>query len=422
MKNSTRNMRLPLFIARKIYGNEGEQQKVSRPAIRIATIGVALGIAVIIVSVSVILGFKHTIRDKVVGFGSHIVVANYFTLQCQKDMPVQANDSLMQKIKAYQGVKHAQRYAMTQGILKTDTDFLGIAFKGVAEDFDTTFIASNLVEGTVPHFSSTKNSNNILISRIMADKLHLSTGDKVFGYFLADGNMRMRKYNVSGIYETNLTKYDETLCFTDLYGIVKINGWNEDEVTGIEVTLNNMDDLPFVYDKIIDNVNKTNDKYFNTYSSASIQEQNPQIFSWLELLDLNVWIILVLMICVAGFTMISGLLIIILERIQMIGIMKAIGARNSVIRNTFLWFSVFIISKGLLWGNILGLGICIIQKYFGLIKLDPSTYYVSTAPIEMDIPLIASINIGTLLICVLILVVPSFFISHIHPARSMRYE
>lgn len=415
-------MNLPFFIANRIYSNDGDRQKVSRPAIRIATLGVAIGLAVMIVSVAVVIGFKHSIRDKVVGFGSHITIANYFSLQSQEDEPIQITDSLMKQVSGMDGVCHVQRYAVTQGILKTDSDFLGVAFKGVAEEFDSTFISSNLCEGKIPSFSSSKSNNEIIISKIMADKLHIEVGDKIFGYFLTNGDVRMRRYVVSGIYQTNLTKFDETICFADLYSIVKLNGWKEDQASGLEVTVHDIDKIDDTYNIIIDSINKKRDKYFDTYSSATTQEINPQIFTWLDLLDLNVWIILALMVCVAGVTMISGLLIIILERVQMIGVMKAIGARNRVIRHTFLWFSVFIIGKGLVLGNIIGIGVCLVQKWFGIVTLDPATYYVSKAPVEISIPLIIALNVATLIVCVFVLVVPSFFVSHIHPARSMRYE
>lgn len=415
-------MNLPFFIARKIYSSEGDRQKVSRPAIRIATLGVAIGLAVMIVSVSVVLGFKHTIRDKVVGFGSHITVANFFNLQAQREDPIQVNDSLMKVISRLDGVEHVQRYALAQGILKTDSDFLGVGFKGVAEEFDTAFVSANLQEGSIPSFSSAKSSNSILVSRIMADKLHLKPGSKLFGYFLTNGDVRMRRYTVSGIYQTNLTKFDETICFTDLYNVVKLNGWKADQASGAEIRIKDFDRLSEAYDVIIDSINKRMDSYGDTYCSATIDEMNPQIFSWLELLDLNVWIILALMVCVAGFTMISGLLIIILERVQMIGVMKAVGAKNNMIRHTFLWFAVFVISKGLFWGNVLGIGLCVIQKIFGIVTLDPTTYYVSTAPVEINIPLFVVLNVATLFVCVMVLIIPSFIVSHIHPARSMRYE
>lgn len=415
-------MNFPFFVAKRIYRNGDGRQKVSRPAIRIATLGVAIGLAVMIVSVSVVLGFKHTIRDKVIGFGSHIVVGNFFSLQNYYDAPIQVNDSVVNALKKINGVNHVQRVAVTQGILKTETDFMGVSFKGVAEEYDTTFIASNMVEGKVPLFSSDKNSNKILISKIIADKLDLKVGSSVYSYFLLGENVRMRKYTVSGIYQTNLTKFDESTCFSDLYGVVKINGWEPDQVSAMEVLVKDFDKLDATYDGVIDNINKHVDKYGATYSSATVQEQNPSIFSWLELLDVNVWIILALMVCVSGFTMISGLLIILLERVQMIGVLKALGARSSTIRRTFLWFAVFIIGKGLLLGNIIGVGVCALQMYTGIVTLDPTTYYVSTAPVELDWMILALLNIATLLISVLVLVVPSFFVSFIHPARSMRYE
>lgn len=415
-------MNLNLFIARKIYNSEGDRQKVSRPAIRIATLGVAIGLAVMIVSLSVVLGFKHTIRDKVVGFGSHITVANFFTLQSQHERPIQMNDSMLHVLNKIEGVKHVQRFATVKGILKTDTDFLGVGFKGVAEKFDSTFFAKNMVEGSIPKFSSEKSGNQILVSQIMADKLGLKTGSKVFGYFLTGGDVRMRRYTVSGIYQTNLTKFDESVCLADLYSVVKLNGWEADQATGAEIQVADYGKIDVTYDHIIDNVNKHLDGYGETYSSATVEEQNPQLFSWLSLLDLNVWIILVLMISVSGFTMISGLLIIILERVQMIGVLKAFGARNSMIRKVFLWFAVFIIGRGMLWGNILGIGICLVQQMTGLVELDPTIYYVSTAPVEIDVPLLLMLNVATLIVSVLVLVLPSFFVSFIHPARSMRYE
>ena len=415
-------MSFPYFLAKKIYISEGDRQKVSRPAIRIATVGVALGLAVMLVSVSVVLGFKHTIRDKIVGFGSHITVANFFTLQSSHPRPIEANDSVMKALGKYEGVKNVQRYALTQGVLKTDSDFLGVVFKGVGEEFDSTFISQNMVEGSVPHFSSEKSGNKILISSTIARKLRVKAGSKVYGYFLNGGDVRMRKYTVGGIYQTNLKKFDDIMCFADLYSIVKLNGWESNQVSGMEMTLKDFGDMEKVYDKVIDNVNKHKDSYGETYCSATIDEQNPQIFQWLNLLDVNVWIIIALMICVTGATIVSGLLIIILERTSMIGVMKALGARNKTIRHTFLWFAVFIISKGLVFGNLIALSILAIQKHTGLIKLDAQTYYVSTVPVEFNWLFIVALNIATLLICVFMLVAPSYLISHIHPAKSMRYE
>ena len=374
-----------------------------------------------IVTVSVVLGFQHTIRDKVVGFGSHIQVQNIMTFNSTDRYPVCINDSMMQVLKGLKGVRHAERYAITQGILKTDEDFLGVMFKGIGPEYDKTFLQQHLVEGEMPVFSDTTSTNRLLISQMIADKLKLKTGDKVFAYFI-DESVRTRRYTICGIYQTNMTRFDESLCFTDLYAAVKLNGWESDQVTGAELLVNDFEQLQITEDDVIDKINRSLDKYGNSLSSQTIYEAYPQVFTWLELLDINVWIILALMVCVAGFTMISGLLIIILERTQMIGVLKAIGARNKTIRHTFLWFAAFIIGQGLLLGNILGLGIILLQKTTGLITLDPQTYYVSEVPMEINIPLFVLLNIATLLISIFVLIAPSYLISHIHPAKSMRYE
>lgn len=415
-------MNFPLYIAKRIYSDQGDKRKVSRPAIRIATIGVAIGLAVMIVTVSVVLGFKHTIRDKVVGFGSHIQVHNIMNYNGSDPHPICANDSLMKAVGKLPGVAKAERFSMTQGILKTDEDFLGIAIKGIAEEYDTTFLSQHLIAGNITSFSDKTSKYKLLVSKMIADKMRLKVGDKVFGYFIDNQDVRTRKFTISGIYQTNMTRFDETLCFTDLHTANKLNGWTDNQTTGIEVLVKDFEKVNETANQFIDNINRTSDEQGNSLTSETIYELYPQVFSWLELLDINVWIILALMVCVAGFTMISGLLIIILERTQMIGILKALGARNKTVRHTFLWFSVFIIGQGLFWGNIVGIGIVLLQKYTGFITLDPQTYYVSEAPMELNLPLVALINIATLLICVFVLIAPSYLISHIHPAKSMRYE
>lgn len=415
-------MNLPLYIAKRIYSDQGDKRKVSRPAIRIATIGVAIGLAVMIVTVSVVLGFKHTIRDKVVGFGSHIQVHNVMNYNGSNPHPLCADDSLMTAISKLQGVAHAERFSMSQGILKTDEDFLGIAIKGIAEEYDTTFLSQHLTEGYISSFRSKTSKYKLLISKMIANKMRLKAGDKVYGYFIDGEDVRTRKFTISGIYQTNMTRFDETICFTDLHTANKLNGWTDNQATGIEVLVKDFNQLNITDDQFIEHINRTTDNQGNSLTSDTIYELYPQVFSWLELLDINVWIILALMVCVAGFTMISGLLIIILERTQMIGILKALGARNKTVRHTFLWFSVFIIGQGLFWGNIIGIGIVVLQQYTGIITLDPQTYYVSEAPMELNLPLVMLINIATLLICVFVLIAPSYLISHIHPAKSMRYE
>lgn len=415
-------MNLPLFIAKKIYGGKNEGKQVSRPAIRIATAGVAIGLAVMLISVSVVLGFKHTIRDKVIGFGSHIQVGSFMTLQTGDFYPIQMDDSMLTVLKTIPGVKHVQRYAMKQGILKTDHDFLGVVFKGIGAEYDTTFLHQNMRQGHIPRFTDNASSNKILISQSIADKLGVKANDKIYSYFIDKNGVRTRRFTIEGVYQTNLSQYDDITCFTDLYTAVKLNGWKDYQTTGAELTVKDFSQLDDVENLVVKKVNRTLDHYGETYSSKTIRELCPQIFSWLDLLDLNVWIILALMIAVAGVTMISGLLIIILERTVMIGILKALGARNKTIRHTFMWFAAFIIGKGMLIGNIVGLGLISLQQFTGLVKLNPQTYYVNTVPVEYNIPLFIILNVATLLICLFVLIAPSYLISHIHPAKSMRYE
>lgn len=415
-------MNFPLFIARKIYSGNDDKRKVSRPAIRIATFGVAIGLAVMIVTVSVVLGFKQTIRNKVVGFGSHIQIESLLAIGNQLEL----NDSTMDILGHMAGISHIQRFAMSQGILKTDSDFLGVAFKGVDKNYDLTFIGQHIADGKLPAFSSQKSSNKLLISKYIADRLQLKADDKVFAYFITDGGVKARKFTVAAIYQTNMNKFDQALCFTDIYTTRKLNAWDGSNIySGAELTVNDLDMLDPIANDLAQEI-----KFINTQvsdpslalSSKTIYEAYPQIFSWLDLLDINVWIILALMVCVAGFTMISGLLIIILERTQMIGILKALGARNKTIRHTFLWFAAFIIGKGLLLGDVIGIGVVLLQQHFGIVTLDPETYYVKEAPMELNLPVIVALNVATLLTSVFVLIAPSYLISFIHPAKSMRYE
>ena len=411
-------MNFPLFIAKRIYNDKGDRRKVSRPAIHIATIGVAIGLAVMIITVSVVLGFKQTIQEKITGFGSHLQVYN---LQAA-GLPICIDDSTLQAYEAVEGVRHAERIAMTQGILKTDEEFMGVTLKGIGPEYDTTFLSECLVEGELPQFSDSSTNYPLVLSKNMASKLRVKTGDRIFAYFIGNDDVRMRRFTISAIYQTNMKRFDDQICLTDLYATQRLNGWDKEQCTGAELLVNDFNQLKETNLKVLRLMRGESDRDGNFTVSYTITEVYPQVFSWLELLDINVWIILGLMIAVAGFTMISGLLIIILERTQMIGLLKALGARNRTIRHTFLWFAAFIIGRGLLWGNIMGIGIVLLQKYTGIVTLDPQTYYVNEAPMLISIPLILLLNIATLLISVFVLIAPSFLVSHISPANSMRYE
>ncbi len=375
-----------------------------------------------IVTVSVVLGFKHTIRDKVVGFGSHIQVCNILSYTSAMESPICIDDSMLVVLNSIEGVKHAERYANKQGILKTDDDFLGVMLKGIGPEYDLTFLKENIVEGELPQFCDTSTTYPLVISKPMAMKLRLKLGDRIFAYFIDEGGVRARRFNVCAIYQTNMKRFDDLICLTDLYATRKLNGWFADQCSGAELIVDDFDQLEATSDNVVMLVNRTLDRYKNVFSSRTVQENYPQVFSWLDLLDINVWIILGLMVALAGFTIICGLLIIILERTQMIGVLKALGARNSTIRHTFLWFAVFIVGKGLLWGNMIGIGLVLLQKFTGIVTLDPQTYYVSEAPMELNLPIVLLLNAATLLICVTVLIGPSYLVSRIHPAKSMHYE
>ena len=411
-------MNFPLFIAKRIFYDKGGRQQVSRPAIRIATIGVAIGLAVMIITISVVLGFKHTVRDKVVGFGSHIQVFNVQgTIH-----PLCINDSTLAAYEQAEGVTHAERFVTTQGILKTENDFLGVMFKGIGPEYDTHFLNDCLVEGELPAFTDSVSQYPLVISKTMAQKLRIHTGDRIFAYFIGDNDVRARRFTISGIYQTHMKRFDDIICLTDLSVTQRLNGWDSEQCSGAELLVSDFNRLKPINSNVIGVLRDNTDRDGNMSVSYAITDIYPQVFSWLELLDINVWIILGLMIAVAGFTMISGLFIIILERTQMIGILKALGARNDTIRHTFLWFAAFIIGRGLLWGNILGIGLVVLQQTTGIVTLDAQTYYVSEAPMELNILFILLLNAATLLISVFVLIAPSYLVSHIHPARSMHYE
>ena len=414
-------MRFNLFVAKRLFNDKGGVRNVSRPAIRIATAGVAIGLAVMIVSVCVVLGFKSEIRSKVIGFGSHIQIINYESISSGVSKPVAFPDSLIKEIRQVPGVSHVQRFSNKGGILKTDDAFEGILLHGVGAEFNADFLKSNLKEGEIPVFSADSATNRIVVSQTIADRLHLSCGDRVFAYFF-DGTVRARRFTVSGIYQTNLSEFDDNMVFTDLYVCNRLNNYADDQYAGVEITVDRFDDVDLVAGSLVGKVNHLVDEYGAGYAAMTIRELYPQIFDWLDLLDVNVWVILILMVAVAGFTMISGLLIIILERTNFIGVMKALGATNRSMRHVFLYFAAFIVGRGLLWGNVLGIGLVMLQYYFNMVHLDPATYYVDAVPVLFNAGYIVAINVATAFISVFVLILPSLLVSRIHPAKSIRFE
>lgn len=414
-------MNYKYFLARRIYASGENGRRVAKPAIRIAMIGMAIGLAIMLVSVCVVIGFKNEVRSKVIGFGSHIQISNFRSTQSYETYPIQAGDSLLQALGQIDGIKHVQRFSTKPGIIKTEDDFQGMVLKGVGGEYQMDFYRDYLVEGEIPTFSDSVASNKVLISRMLANKLHLKLGDNIYTYYIQE-NVRARRLKIVGIYETNFSEYDKLFLIGDIYTVNRLNGWEPDQVSGIELTVADYEALEDCSDRVSKATGTLVDAYGNTYFVQTIEDLNPQLFAWLGVLDMNVWVILVLMLGVAGFTMISGLLIIILERANMIGILKALGADNRSIREVFLYFSAFVIGKGMLWGNIIALLFCLSQKYWRWIKLDPVNYYLDAMPIHFSLVLWILLNVMTFIVSVLMLVGPSYLISRIHPARSIRFE
>lgn len=416
-------MNFPFFIARRLHRGDGSPQRgrrASTPAIHIATAGVALGLAVMIISVCVVQGFKGEITRKVVGFGSHIEVMDIGTFGAPEGYPISTPDALLQRLQDTPGITHAQRFTQKLGILKTETDFMGITLKGVGEDSDPTFIRENMQEGHLPTFRSDTATNHIVISRTQADALKLKVGDKVYAYFF-EQTVKTRRFTIAGIYQSNLAQFDKIIAYTDKRTVNRLNNWADSLSTGVELLVADWDKLPAA-SAAVGNTLRRHYHGPNTPVPITIKEHYPQIFSWLNLLDMNVWVILALMVCVAAFTMVSGLFILILERTQTIGLLKAMGATNHSVRHIFLHFAVFIIGRGLIIGNTLGLGLVVAQHLWGFAKLDPTTYYVESVPVSLNLWVILLLNLATLQLTTLALVGPSFMISRIQPAKAIRFE
>ncbi|MBQ7182142.1 MAG: ABC transporter permease [Bacteroidaceae bacterium] len=409
------------FIARRLFSHSGDAKKVSRPAVIIATAGVAVGVAVMILSVCVVLGFKWEIQQKVLGFGSHIQVLNYESIAQGVSMPIVINDEVESDLMEIPGVRHLQRFCTKSGMLKTPESFRGVTFRGIGPDYDVSFLQEHLVDGHLPAFSDTTSTGGMLISQRLAQQLMIKSGDDIYAYFF-EQSVRARRFTVCGIFSTNLTDFDNAIVYVDLYTVKSLFKWDSEQYSGAEIALDDFSKVDEVAAQVASKINHTQDAYGAYYTSPTIRELYPQIFSWLDLLDMDVLVILVLMICLSGFTMISGLLIIILERTNFIGVMKALGASNGSIRHLFLYFAVFIILRGLVVGNLIAFAIILVQQHFGLVHLNPEIYYVSTVPLQVNATYIIIINLATLLISLLALILPSYIVSNIHPARSIRFE
>lgn len=413
-------MKFEYFIAKRLISQRNLKGKKTEPAVRIAIIGIAVGLAVMIVAWSVVLGFRQEVRNKVIGVNAHIQLTSYYSNFTYEMDPVRISDTLISGIQSVDGVSHIQRLYTKPGMIKTENDFQTIILKGIDATFDQTFIREALTEGEMPDISAP--TNQVLISDFLAKKLHLKVGDAFPTYFLKDKNVSPRKFTICGIYNTHFSAFDKFFLIGDARHVRKLNNWSEDQAAGLEIFVYSMEAFPQTEAEVYAAVSAVADEVADTYYMKNLFEINPELFGWLDLLDTNVWLILVLMVFVSGFNIISGLLILILERINMIGIMKAMGAKNASLRKVFMFLSVYLIGKGLFWGNIIGLSICILQDIFGLIPLNADTYYVDSVPIEINWLIVMLLNLGTVLISLLVVFMPTHMISKIRPVKAIKFE
>ena len=414
-------MNTELFIARRIISGNRNRKHFSSTITGVVIFGIALSIAVMIASVAIVTGFKKEIRNKVTGFGSDIQIINYDSNLSYQTQPIPLNDTLTDMFRSLNGVTHVQPFAIKAGIVKTATDIQGLVLKGIDRNFDWSFFNRSMIAGKNFSVSDSTLSNSIVISGWVARKLRVKPGDD-FQMWFVDERPRFRKFRISGIYETSLAEFDQTFAIVDMKHIQKLNDWRSDQASGLELETGRFSDLSGVTWKARDIAASF---YFDNGSRLKVQnivERFPQIFDWLKLQDLNVIIIIVLMLIVAGFNMISGLLILILDRAYMIGVLKALGSRNFSIRRIFMYQSSYLILKGLLWGNLIGISLCIIQKKYELISLNPENYYLTTVPVNLDLLQILLINTGAMLVIMLFLIIPSLLVSRISPAKTIRFN
>lgn len=417
-------MNTELFISRRLFFDKANKKLLSQRIIRIALAGIALGLTVMIVAVAVVTGFKKEIRNKVIGFGSHIQIINYDSNNSYETSPISANQPFLEEVKALPGVKHLQTYATKPGMIKTDEYIQGIVFKGVDHSYDWQFFKKHLVEGELPPIADSARVNEVLLSEQVARLLRLKLYDRIVVYFITGNEVipRMLQLQVSGIYRTGFEEFDQLFIVGDIKQIQRLNDWRYDQITGFEVNTTNFFEIDNVEQNIRNIIISYRDENAEILRTQSITRVYPQIFDWLLILDMNVWIILVLMVIVAAFNMASGLLVLILERSTMIGVLKAMGSPNWSIRKVFVYLSLFLTGRGLLWGNVIGVAIVLLQMFFHVFRLNPESYYVDYVPMNFSLTHLLLLNLGTILITSLILIIPSWFISKISPDKVIRFD
>lgn len=402
------------WIARRLMRSGMDTLRVSRPVVRLAISGIALGFSAMIISVAIVKGFKQEIREKVIGFSAHVQISKFDANQSFESSPIEFNTANLSSIAKLEGVRHVQAFATKAGIVRKGSEIEGVIAKGVDSGYDWSFFRKSLRAGAIPVYANSSRSSDILISTVLARKLNLNVSDSLVTYFVQQPP-RARKFKIVGIYETGLEEFDEKFVFCDLAQIRKLNDWNDSTIGGLEVQLSDFDAMDEAAPRI----------YATTGSDLdvrTIREMYPQIFDWLGLQDINAVVIIILMIIVAGINMIAALLVLILERVGTIGTLKAIGASDASVRNIFLRIAALLISRGLFWGNVVGIGICLLQHYFHWIRLDQDSYYIAYVPIRL-LPLdLLWMNLGTLLVCTMMMLVPTLLVTRIRPVRALRFR
>jgi lipoprotein-releasing system permease protein len=409
------DLNVELFIARGILS--GDKNNFSRPVVRISIVSIALGMAVMILSLAITTGFKTAISEKVVGFGSHIQISSFGMSASREPDPVSMKQPFYPSLADMAGVRHIQVFAAKSGLIKTENQIQGVMLKGIWSDFDWAFFRDKVIAGKPPVIDPEKRTDDILISKRLANMLQFEIGDNVRVYFINPDEVtpRGRKFTISGIYETGLEEFDEIYLIGDIRHVQRLNGWDEDQVSGFEVFVDDFRNIDATWEKVYNVVGYD-------LNATSIKTLYPQIFDWLNLQDMNVIIILALMVAVAIINMISTLLILILEKTNMIGVLKSLGAKNRSVRKIFLYNAAFIIGRGLLFGNLLGIGLALLQNHFGFITLDQESYYVATVPILLQPIAVMLLNMGTLLVCLIFLLFPSYIITRISPVKAIRWD
>ncbi len=409
-------MNLEYFISKNIVKGDSQSKKITKPIVRISIIAIALGLIVMIIALSIVDGFQREIRNKVIGFGSHVQITSYDSQNTYEASPISVQQDFYPSLDTVKGVKHIQVFANKAGIIKTKEEIYGVVVKGVGKDFDWTFFNEKISSGSSLVVDENQATNEILLSNYIATKMNLVIGDKMFLYFIQqNGQLRPKDFIVKGIYQTGLEQFDNLYVLADIAHIQKRNNWTKDQVGGFEVLIDDYDDLDDIGNYVYENIPYD-------LHSASIKELYPEIFNWLNLQDYNVNIIIILMLIVAVINIISALLILILERTNMIGILKALGMPNWNVRKIFLYNAIYLIVKGMVWGNVIGISLCLLQQNFGFLTLPEESYYVSQVPIELDFRNVVLLNIGTLFVCVLMLLIPSYVITKISPVKAIRFD